>query len=184
MPATRPRRSSKLEWSYLLGIFCLLNTKFYQFQNDRAVECCMIDYQMSKQTSPVTDLHYMIFSSTDHATRKKHYHDWIDYYHSQLDRRLAKFGLDANRVYPRAQLEADLKMHAEFSLGQTVMGASLQIREKTDAAKLNDAVNSADKTIVELTDETKLSIAEPETIRKFKEKIEGVVNSFIEFGYL
>lgn len=144
----------------------------------------MIDYQLTKESSPVTDLHYMFFSSTDHATRKKHYQDWVDYYHSELTRRLAYFGLDAKDVYPRHQLDADLTLHSKFSLGQTIMGASLQIRESTDAAKLAEAVNSTDRSLEDIYKETSMSVAQPEIIKKFKQKIEDVVDSFIEFGYL
>lgn len=145
----------------------------------------MIDYQVSQQTSPAADLHYMIFNCTNHATRKKHYYDWLDYYHLQLDRRLAYFGLKTNFVYPRDQLDADMRRFGKISLGQAVIEASVLARETADAAKFRDTWNSADtNTLEELSEQSRLSATEPETKKKFVEKIEGVVDSFIEFGFL
>lgn len=146
----------------------------------------MIDYQASKLSSPVADLQYMIFNCTDHATRMNHYYDWIDYYHSQLDKSLANYGLKANYVYPRDQLDADLRRFAKVSLGQAVMAATILVRETENAAKLKDAMSNVDgiKSAQEIADQVRLSASNPETINKCKTKIEGLVDSFTQFGYL
>lgn len=150
------------------------------------MECCLVDYQLSHKSSPVADIHYMIFTSTDYATRKLHYHDWLDYYHSQLDKRLANFGLKANSVYPRDQFDADLKRTAKAFLGQAVMVASIVVRETADAAVFVDSMNTVDRNVSmeELTDQVKLSTTKPETVKNFKRKIQELVDSLIEFGYL
>ncbi|XP_026331767.1 uncharacterized protein LOC113239117 [Hyposmocoma kahamanoa] len=162
------------------------NNIMFRLEDDRTIECCMIDYQLSTLSSPVADIHYMIFNCTDHATRAKHFHDWIDYYHTQLNNNLAKFGLKIEDVYPRHQLDADLKSYIKVSLGQAVMLASVLVRDSEDAAKLTDAMNSADSSgsMEEMIEQTKVSGLGPETIKKFKTRLQGVVDSFIEFGYL
>lgn len=144
----------------------------------------MIDYQLSAYSSPVADLHYMIFNCTDHATRSNHYHKWIDYYHSQLDKKLAKFQLKIDDVYPRLEFDADLKRYAKVALSQAVMLATVLVRETEDAAKLMDAVNGEDMDMKEMIEQSKISTSNPETIKKFKARLEGVVDSFIELGYL
>lgn len=149
----------------------------------------MIDYQASKQSNPVADLHYMIFNCTDHATRTKHFYDWIDYYHLQLDKRLANFGLKVNYIYPREQLDADLRRLAKFSLGQAVMLSTVLVRDVADATKMKTTMNAVEANMTteefnSLAEQTKLSSSDTETINKFKAKVEGVVDSFIEFGYL
>lgn len=68
----------------------------------------MIDYQASNNVSPVVDLLYMILNCTDHETRSKNFYNWLDYYHSELDKSLSNFGLKANFIYPKDQLDADL----------------------------------------------------------------------------
>lgn len=146
----------------------------------------MIDYQLSKQSSPVADLHCMIFNCTNHATRAKQFYDWIDYYYSQLDKRLTKFELKIDEVYPRYQLEKDLKMCARFTLGHAIMLAALIVRETADATKLTEAMNSVDPNtyMIELAEQSKISTSDSVTIQNFKARIEELVDSFIEFGYL
>ncbi|XP_026331163.1 uncharacterized protein LOC113238551 [Hyposmocoma kahamanoa] len=165
------------------------NNIMFRFEDDRSVECCVIDYQVSKQSNPVADLHYMIFNCTDYATRAEHFHDWIDYYHSQLDKSLANFGLKANYVYSKDQLDADLRRFAKFFLGESVLLTTVLVRDTADAARLKEVMKEvhADMTTDELNDiaeQTKLSRSNPETIKKFQIKLKGIVDSFIEFGFL
>ncbi|XP_026330442.1 uncharacterized protein LOC113237936 [Hyposmocoma kahamanoa] len=162
------------------------NNIMFRLENDKTVECCMIDYQASKVSSPVADLHYMIFLCTDYATRKKHYDDWINYYHSQLDKNLSNYGLKANYVYPRDKLDADLRRFAKASIGQIIFVTMVIIRESANAAKLQDAMKKVDSntSMHKMADHIKLSGVDPETIKKFQSKIEGVIDSFIELGYL
>lgn len=162
----------------------------------------MIDYQVSKQSSPVADLHYMIFNCTDHATRANHFHDWIDYYHLQLDESLANFRLKANFIYPRHKLDADLRNYAKVSLGQAIIWANTMVRAASQAAKLKVIVNAIDATTEEdMSDlakqakvfrsfisveevDTKESIDEDDINEKLKVRIKEIVDSFIELGYM
>ncbi|XP_026330453.1 uncharacterized protein LOC113237947 [Hyposmocoma kahamanoa] len=156
-----------------------------KFSNDKTVGCCMIDYQASRVRSPVADLYYMIFQCTDYATRKKHYDDWINYYHSQLDKNLSNYGLKANYTR-RDKLDADLKRFAKASIGQIIFVTMVIFRESANAAKLQDAMKKVDSntSMQEIADQLKLSGVDTETIKKFLSKIEGVIDSFIELGYL
>lgn len=142
----------------------------------------MIDYQISKVSSPVCDLLYMVFNCTDYQTRKKHFIDWIDYYHDELDKNLSIFGLKANYVYPRDQLDADLKRHGKMSLGQGVVLASTLIRKTEEAVKLKEAMESAD--MGEMIKTATTENLDPETLALFKTRIEGLIDSHLELGFL
>lgn len=142
----------------------------------------MVDYQGSNLSSPVADLHYMIFVCTDYDTRKKHYNDWIDYYHSQLDKSLANHGIKVNYAYPRDQLDADLRSFAKLSLCQVILVAMVVVREAANAAKLQEAIKNTEKSVEDMFDVFKLT--DSTTIEKFKTKIEGVIDSFFEVGFL
>ncbi|XP_026331139.1 uncharacterized protein LOC113238525 [Hyposmocoma kahamanoa] len=186
-------RASELAKTYSSSKFSVIqqgdswtNNIMFRLEDDRAVECCMIDYQLSKRSSPVADLHCLIFNCTDYATRAKHFYDWIDYYYLQLDKRLAKFELKTEEVYPRYQLEADLKLFAKFSLGHAIVMAGLVFREAGNATELKKAMNNDDpnKYMDGMIEQTKLSTSDPATIKKFKTRLEELVDSFIEFGYI
>lgn len=104
----------------------------------------------------------------------------------QLDKSLSNFGLKANYVYPKDQLDADLRRTAKFFLGRVIMVASVVVRDTADAAVFKEAMNTGDPnlTMEELAQRTRLSTANPETLRNITAKIEGVLDSMIEFGYL
>ncbi|XP_030030806.2 uncharacterized protein LOC115447738 [Manduca sexta] len=91
------------------------NNIMFKFDRDTLQESVMIDYQLSKVSNPCCDIMYLIFNCTDHKTRLQHFHDWIDYYHSELVKALSNFGLEAN-VYPREQLDADMEKIRKYNV--------------------------------------------------------------------
>lgn len=144
----------------------------------------MIDYQISKLSSPVADLHFMIFMCTDYATRTKHYMDWIHYYHTQLDKNLSNYGLRVNYVYPRDQLDADLRRFAKICLSQIIIVSIFTIRETENAAKLQGVMKNVDTSMGEMVDNIKLTGSGSATVKAFQTKFAGIIDSFANLGYL
>lgn len=140
----------------------------------------MIDYQVSKASNPVTDLLYMIFNCTDYKTRKQHFHDWIDYYHDELDKSLSNFGLKVNYVYPKDQLDADLRRYGRLNLALCLFLASMLILKPEEASKMKEAMES--DSIEEIQKTSDLSSLNADSIALFKSRVEGLLNSFIELG--
>ncbi|KOB77012.1 Uncharacterized protein OBRU01_04785 [Operophtera brumata] len=129
------------------------NNIMFKFEEGNLLESIMIDYQVSKASNPVADIQYMIFNCTDYKSRKEHFHDWIDYYHTELDKSLSSFGLKANHVFPKDQLDADLKRYGKISLGLSIVLSSVLILKPEDAMKMKEAMESADmKEITKNTD--------------------------------
>ncbi|XP_053616551.1 uncharacterized protein LOC128678780 [Plodia interpunctella] len=163
------------------------NNIMFSFKDNVPVQAILIDYQLSKVGNPVDDLQYMIFSSTDHSTRKKHYYEWIDYYHSELDNSLANFGLKANYVYPRDKLDADLRRYSKIYLAMSVLLNTMLIRKSEDAAAMKEKMENGmenPEDIKELTVAVQVSLLDNETVALFKRKIEDLVDSYREFGYI
>ena len=142
----------------------------------------MIDYQASKNNSPVVDLLYMIFNCTDHETRSKNYYSWLDYYHTELDKSLNNFGLKASTVFPREQLDADLKRYAEFLFGLSLMLANLLTRDAKEASKFMEARQHTD--LSEAMEAMKMDNMPDDTMIRFKKRVIGLIDSFTEFGLL
>ncbi|XP_049878739.1 uncharacterized protein LOC126375690 isoform X1 [Pectinophora gossypiella] len=157
------------------------NNILFQMEEGKSVQCCMVDYQQSRINSPVGDLLYMLFNCSDYETRAQHFHEWIDFYHFELEKRLANYGLKANFVYPRGQLDADLKRHGRVSLGQAVLLSSVLLRESGDAAKLQAAMEEGVK-IEDVMDEFRMSAMTAGFIQKYKSRIEGLVDSHLALG--
>ncbi|XP_014355175.2 uncharacterized protein LOC106708211 [Papilio machaon] len=153
------------------------NNIMFQIQNNQPVKCIFLDYQMSRDSLPPSDIHYFIFNCTDYETRSKHYHEWMDYYHSELERFLNYFGLKASYIYPRDKFDADLKRYGKASLGTSFFVLNITLRETQEAG---DLVFEDDEQIPMF----KMGAVMEKTKEAIKNRIEGLIQSSLEFGYL
>lgn len=124
----------------------------------------------------------MIFNCTDHDTRTKHYNDWIDYYYSELDRSLSDFGLKSNFVYPRDQLDADLKRYGKLYFGLSLVLAGVITIKSEEASIMRDAMETA--SIAEITENMSISSLHNDTVVRFRTRIIDLIKSFRQFGLL
>uniref|UniRef100_A0A2A4JDX0 CHK kinase-like domain-containing protein n=1 Tax=Heliothis virescens TaxID=7102 RepID=A0A2A4JDX0_HELVI len=146
------------------------------------VQSILIDFQASFNNSPVIDLLFMIFNCTDHETRVKHYYDWIDYYHSELDKSLSNFGLKVSLIYPRDQMDADIRTYAKLIFGQSLVLANMLMRDPKEAAELVEVMRDMDKNAI--PDTMKTGNLQVQSQNRIKKRIFGVIDSFEEFGLL
>ncbi|KAI5640278.1 ecdysteroid kinase domain-containing protein [Phthorimaea operculella] len=149
------------------------NNIMFQLEDGKAVSCCMIDYQISRINSPVADLMYAILNCTDYQTRKQHF---------------MEFDLKADYVYPRDQLDADLKRHGKMSVASAAMLASAMSRESAEAEKFKASMeqyNLEDETKMnELIESGNVASMSEKTRLNFKSRIEGILDTCLEFGLI
>ncbi|XP_030030729.2 uncharacterized protein LOC115447683 [Manduca sexta] len=156
------------------------NNILFRFDGDTLQESILIDYQISRVSVPIYDVMYMIFNCTDHKTRLEHFYDWIDYYHSELEKVLSNYGIKANYIYSRDQLYADLKRYAKFLFAISLLGANNLVLRPEDAAKMKESV----KKPMENSEYSDFSSNDVETNLLKKLKVEELVDSYVKFGLL
>ena len=140
----------------------------------------LIDYQLSKNFSPVYDLYFLFFQCTDHELRIRRFYDWLDYYHSEFDKSLSNYGLKANYVYSRDQMDADMKRYGKLGFGSSVLIATLLTIKPEEAARMKDAMEN------ERLDEMIDMVGEmhSDTMSLLKKRLIGLIESFTAFGLL
>ncbi|CAH0591425.1 unnamed protein product [Chrysodeixis includens] len=158
------------------------NNFLFKFEEGVLKESVLIDYQLSRSGLPVFDLLYMIFNCTDHETRCKHYYEWLDYYYSELEKSLSHYGLKSNFVYPRDQLDADLKRYGKVAFSVAVIVSSALIMKSEDISKLQENMMNAG--LREVSDSLNSSIFDEETVLRFRNRLVGLIDSMKEFGLL
>ncbi|CAH0664016.1 unnamed protein product [Spodoptera exigua] len=156
------------------------NNIMFRFEGDTLKESMLIDYQLSKNGSPVYDLIYVLFNCTDYETRTKNFYDWLDYYHTQLDKSLSNFGLKANYVYPRDKLDADLKRYGKTMFGWSILLCSILLANPEEAAKIKESIESE----VPLDAAEAADVFKADTTMLLKERIIGLIKSFQNYGLL
>ncbi|XP_059046740.1 uncharacterized protein LOC131842222 [Achroia grisella] len=174
----------RLKYSVIIQGDGWTNNIMFKLENEVPVEAIMIDYQLSRVSNPVCDVLYMLFNCTDYATRREHYHDWIAYYHLQLEKSLSNFGIKVDFVFSREQLDADLKRYSKLFFANAIMLSSVLIRKSEDAAKAKELMESSDKVDMEkIMESFQIKNLDEESVSKFKSRIEGVINSYRDLGY-
>ncbi|CAH1634840.1 unnamed protein product [Spodoptera littoralis] len=158
------------------------NNIMFKFDGDELQESIMIDYQLSKVSSPVIDLLYMTLNCTDYEIRTKNFYSWLDYYHSELDKSLSYFDLKADLIYPRDQLDADIKTYIKLLLPLSFMLANLLMRDANEAAKMKEAM--VDSGLEGVTTSMVNQAVQNVTLLRTRKKIEGLIDSVTELGLL
>ncbi|CAG9782294.1 unnamed protein product [Diatraea saccharalis] len=158
------------------------NNIMFKLEDNEIKDCIMIDYQISKVANPVCDILYMIFNCTDYVTRSKHFYEWIDYYHDQLDKALSNYGMQANLIYPRDQLDADLKRYAEMFFGTALIVIGMIFRKSEEAALIKDAYKDSD--LIKVGKKTSITLLSSDTLSFIKTRVQGLIDSCIEFGFI
>ncbi|XP_028175284.1 uncharacterized protein LOC114363685 [Ostrinia furnacalis] len=133
-----------------------------------AVKVIPVDYQAACFSCPVIDFLYFIFTGTDQEFRKHHMEDLKDLYYCTFESFLRKFGIDANKMYSRKQFEDDFREKMEYGLISfvTVMPFIFTIPE--DIPELENGIEN----ISLILDE------------RYKDRLHGVIDDFIQWGYL
>ncbi|XP_030030730.2 uncharacterized protein LOC115447684 [Manduca sexta] len=156
------------------------NNILFRFDGGILQESILIDYQISRVSVPTFDVMYTIFNCTDHKTRLEHFYDWIDYYHSELEKALGNYGIKANYIYSRDQLYADLKRYAKVLFAVSLIVANNLVLNPEEAAKFKESIKKS----MEDSEYSDFSPNEEETNLLKKRKVEELVDSFVKFGLL
>lgn len=80
-----------------------------------------IDYQISRYVSPVLDLVYFMFASTDKAFRDEHYDELIKIYHNSFSKFLKRLGEDPEQLFSFEEFDKQLKKYGRFGMPMALM---------------------------------------------------------------
>ncbi|XP_030382077.1 uncharacterized protein LOC115629698 [Scaptodrosophila lebanonensis] len=95
---------------------CWNNNIMYQTTPELVVSNVrLIDWQLMRYASPVTDLAYFFFTCTTHEFRVQHFERMLDVYYEELTLHLTRLGANGSELFPRREFEAQL--HEKFAVG-------------------------------------------------------------------
>ncbi|XP_014483034.1 PREDICTED: uncharacterized protein LOC106748726 [Dinoponera quadriceps] len=101
-------------------------------------EALMLDFQISRCASPVTDLSFLIYSCTDKTFRDQHFDDMLKIYHSELSDGVKSLGSDPERVYPWNLFLKEVKEQFFFGLFASLEIIPLSLLEVSPSIDLDD----------------------------------------------
>ncbi|XP_061724248.1 uncharacterized protein LOC133530354 [Cydia pomonella] len=140
-------------------------------RKDGKLEIVVVDFQMVHDGDPVTDLMYFIFTATDESLRRAHYQELLDLYYEQLRGSLLRLHVDPEKVYSENTYRSRLAECNMLGLAMAVGFLPLVLVEEGKAPAFNK-------------EDTDLTAFAVESSALFKERFNGVLNNYVEWGLL
>nr|XP_040219383.2 uncharacterized protein LOC120947773 isoform X2 [Anopheles coluzzii] len=97
----------------------------------------MIDFQLARYCSPALDIAFFVYSCTSQALRDAHYEDLLGAYHGGLAEMLRDLGSDPDTVFPRAELEKEMRQYARFGCGMGIESIPFSLLDESEVPDLD-----------------------------------------------
>lgn len=135
---------------------------------------------MLRYCSPVIDLLYNIFSSTDKQFRKQHYEDLLKAYHSSLSNTIKRLGSDSNNLFSYEQLQTELRKFGETALLFTPMLMLVKLVKPEHLKPMEEYAALVEKG--EATD--LINELDEETQNEFSRQVNDLFDDLVTLGYI
>lgn len=85
------------------------NNIFFKYDNSKAVQCKIIDFQVLRYMYPAYDVILFLYLNTNKEFRSKHLQSLLDYYHVQMNEYFADRGYNISNIYSLNEYKESLK---------------------------------------------------------------------------
>lgn len=126
------------------------------------------------------DLHYNIFTSTDHEFRQKHYKNLTEHYYKILSESIVKLGSDPAKLYTFDNFQGDLKKFGRFAFIWGPMLIQMMLVDAKDIPDLEELSKDM------ANNEKHVDIIKgfnPETQIKYNKRINELLTDLVDYGY-
>ncbi|XP_077295092.1 uncharacterized protein LOC143917429 [Arctopsyche grandis] len=151
----------------------VITMSFVTFQDDKVMDLRFIDWQVTRFASPITDIAYMMFMSTDEQIRSDYYTKSLDLYYEMLNKSLTMMGCELSECYPREVYEDQIKSTMPFGLISSMMLLPLILSEKDDVPDLDV-----------IPGEYNLDTLDDLLSKSCRERINGIAKDFASYGLI
>ncbi|KAL0822219.1 hypothetical protein ABMA28_004349 [Loxostege sticticalis] len=127
-----------------------------------------VDYQLMYYGYPATDFLYFIFAGTDQEFRKNHLEDLKELYYSTFDTFLSKFGIEAKEVYSKKQFEEEYREMLDYGLLCFLILMPFLFAKNDDIPDMENGLGDMSLNLDE----------------RYKDRLQGVVDDYIQWGCL
>lgn len=96
------------------GDSSLNNFMFKKDNNGKLDQISFIDWQNARYNSPVLDISYFLFTSTDKKLRDQYLDELLSHYYHTLSDTVKKLGYDSNKLFPYEKLMGQMKFYGKY----------------------------------------------------------------------
>ncbi|KAI5638935.1 ecdysteroid kinase domain-containing protein [Phthorimaea operculella] len=146
-----------------------LNNILLKYAGDKLEDLYIIDYQLMNFGSPIYDFLFFIFTGTDQQFRRQHLDHLRHFYYESFSEFLKKFNLNSEDIYPKREFEKDYRERLDYGLIVALFFMSFILAD--------------DKTIPDL-DKESMADMDIKVLKDYPIRMQGLVDDYIEWGYL
>lgn len=151
------------------------------FQAKKLNAVSFVDWQIIRYASPVLDLHYNIFNSTDQAFRQKEYHNLIAHYHRTLSAQIRRLGSDPDKLYPWSVLQDHLKKFGKYAFLMCPILVPMLVADAQDIPDLDEIVSKMNTNDSDIG--FALSYTNNRSEQIYEQRITDVFTDLVNLGY-
>nr|CAD7258966.1 unnamed protein product [Timema shepardi] len=118
------------------------NMLFKRAENGVTPEAMIfLDFQLSRYSSPVTDLSYFLYCCTTGTVRRKVYNSFLKTYYDSLSHFLSALGSDPSKLFPYSAFKEQVQKFSVCGLGMAIMAMQLFTNKTEETVDTDQVVN-------------------------------------------
>ncbi|VVC89213.1 unnamed protein product [Leptidea sinapis] len=141
---------------------------------DKPVDLVFVDYQMARLASPVTDISYFFFMTSDYEFLKHNYDHLLYIYYATLSASLHECKVNAEEVFPRRIFEEHLKKYSILGLIEALISMKIITAESDEAHKMTEMKHQSCNGLHQF---------ETQNQSLFVNRVNGIANFYFERNY-
>uniref|UniRef100_A0A0A1XLB8 Putative ribosomal protein S6 kinase alpha-1 n=1 Tax=Zeugodacus cucurbitae TaxID=28588 RepID=A0A0A1XLB8_ZEUCU len=161
---------------------CWNNNLMFKLKDTNAVTMRLLDWQLLRYSSPISDLMYFIFTCTTRKFRKAHYEDALNVYYEELIRHINRLGSNPLKLFPREKFDKELKNRGALALLFAMIVLPIITLKSEDVPDLDKLSEQADAgKLKNLMDSGLLCEG---NLHEYSQRMHDVIIDCIHFGYI
>lgn len=141
-----------------------------------------MDWQLGRYSSPVLDITYFMFSSTDGKLRADHYDKLIKIYHNALSNTITKLGSDPEKLFSFNDLLGELKRFGRFGLLFAPVMLQFITSKASDIPDMDEFAEDI-KNNTKTMDESIQAFTSSSTLDEYNQRVRDVIKDGILLSY-
>ncbi|XP_018804909.1 PREDICTED: uncharacterized protein LOC108978860 isoform X2 [Bactrocera latifrons] len=161
---------------------CWNNNLMFKMEDTGVVTMRLLDWQLLRYSSPISDLMYFIFTCTTRNFRKTHYGDVLNVYYEELISHISRLGSNPFKLFPREKFDEELKNRGAVALLFAMIVLPIITLKSEDVPNLETLSEQAE--IGKLKNLKDSGLLCEGNLQEYSQRMRDVIIDCINFGYI
>ncbi|XP_019846596.2 uncharacterized protein LOC105228300 isoform X2 [Bactrocera dorsalis] len=161
---------------------CWNNNLMFKMEDTDVVTMRLLDWQLLRYSSPISDVMYFIFTCTTRKFRKAHYGDVLNVYYEELINHISRLGSNPFKLFPREKFVEELKNRGAVALLFAMIVLPIITLKCEDVPNLENLSELAE--IGKLKNLKDSGLLCEGNLQEYSQRMRDVIIDCINFGYI